>query len=87
MVKEETTKDKIYKFVCENPGLNTYIISKTLQMTGGKVRHALTILEQEGLVKFKFERQNPRIRKLSFPVNFLELLPKSLKKEVKKLSL
>jgi predicted transcriptional regulator len=83
--EEESTKEKIYKFVCENPGKSTYYISKKLQMTGGRVRHALTALWKEGLIKFKFERNNPRIRKLSYPVNFVNLLPKSLKKEVKKL--
>lgn len=87
MPKEESTKDKVYKFVCENPGMSTYEISKKLQMTGGRVRHVLTTLWKEGLIKFKFERQSPRIRKLSYPVSFVDLLPKSLKKEMKKLQL
>lgn len=86
MTKKESTKDKIYRFVCENPGMSTYEISKKLQMSGGRVRHVLTRLSQEGLIKFKFERQNPRIRKLSYPANFMELLPKTLKKEIKKLT-
>jgi predicted transcriptional regulator len=83
--KEESTKDKVYRFVCENPGKNTYYMSKKLQMSGGRVRHALTALWKEGLIKFKFERQSPRIRKLSYPVDFVNLLPKPLKKEIKKL--
>lgn len=84
--KENPAKDKVYEFVCGNPGMCTYDISKRLQMTGGKVRHALTMLSQEGLIKFKFVRQNPRIKKLSYPTNFIELLPGSLKKEIKKSS-
>jgi len=86
MSKETSTKDEIYSFICKNPGFSTYEITKDLGMTGGRVRHALIKLEQNGLIKFRFEKNNPRIRKLSFPVDFPKLLPNTLKKEIKKLS-
>lgn len=82
--KEGETEDKIYEFICENPGKCTYEISKKLNMSGGKVRHALSSLEQKGLVAFKFIRQSPRTKKLTFPVNNFKLIPKSLKSLLKK---
>jgi predicted transcriptional regulator len=77
--KEGETEDKIYEFVCKNPGKSTYEISKNLNMSGGKVRHALSSLKQKGLVVFKFIRQSPRIKKLTFPVSCFKLMPKKLK--------
>jgi predicted transcriptional regulator len=77
--KAGETEDRIYEDVCKNPGKCTYEISKGLNMSGGKVRHALSSLEQKGLVMFKFVRQSPRIKKLTFPVNDFKLMPKSLK--------
>jgi hypothetical protein len=53
-------------------------------MSGGRVRYALSRLAAIGLIKFKFERTNPRIRKLTYPVDAFDLLPKSLKKELNK---
>jgi len=82
--KEGETEDKVYEFVCENPGKSTYDISKKLNMSGGKVRHALFSLEQKGLVVFKFIRQSPRTKKLTFPVNSFKLIPKDLKNLLKK---
>jgi len=82
--RESFTEDIVYAFVCRHPGLSTYEISKKLNMTGGRVRHALSKLKKMGLVKFKFERNNPRIRKLTFPVDAWLLLPKQVKEELKK---
>ncbi|MCS7105905.1 MAG: ArsR family transcriptional regulator [Candidatus Aenigmarchaeota archaeon] len=79
MPKKSESEYKIYMFVCQNPGLCTYEISKKLMMSGGKVRYFLSKLEKKGLVKFKFDRKNPRIKKLSYPVSTLELLPKKIK--------
>jgi len=79
------TEDRIYAFVCENPGLSTYEISKRLRMTGGRVRYALSKLKESGLIKFKFERTSARVRKLSYPVNAWELLPRTLRQELKKM--
>ena len=87
MTKKSSSEEKIYRFVCENPGNCTYTISKKLKMSGGKVRNALSRLKQSGLVKFKFERRSPRIKKLSYPVKTLDLLPRILKKEVSKLKI
>lgn len=74
------TEDVVYEYICEHPGLCTYELSKRLKMTGGNLRSALLRLKHKGLIKFKFERGNPRIKKLSYPVNAYSLLPKSLKK-------
>lgn len=79
------TEEKVYRFVCENPGLSTYRISKKLNLTGGCVRHCLKKLQQKGLIFFKFEKHNPRIRKLSYPVNAFQLLPKKIVKQLAKL--
>jgi predicted transcriptional regulator len=85
MGKKSNSQQIIYEFVCENPGLSTYEISKRLNMSGGKVRFALSRLKNMGLVDFKWLRTgNPRIKKLTFPVNAFKLLPKSLKGSLKK---
>lgn len=84
MAKEGETEDKIYEFVCENPGKSTYEISKKMNMSGGRVRHALSSLEQKGLIMFKFVRQSPRIKKLTFPIDNIKLMPKNLKILLKK---
>ncbi|MDI6798752.1 MAG: helix-turn-helix domain-containing protein [Candidatus Aenigmarchaeota archaeon] len=85
MARESETEDIVYNFVCSKPGMSTYELSKKLNMTGGRVRHALARLEEKGLIKFKFDRHNPRIRKLTFPVDNWSLIPRGLKKELKKL--
>jgi len=84
MEKKYITEEKIYRFVCTNPGICTYIISKKMKMSGGKVRNALSRLNQKGLIKFKFERHSPRIKKLTYPVSMFDLMPMVLKKEILK---
>lgn len=86
MPEERSTEEIVYEFVCNHPGLCTYAISKKLGMTGGRVRFALTKLKKGGLVKFKFDRSNPRIKKLTYPIDAFSLLPKSLKNRVKVLA-
>jgi predicted transcriptional regulator len=83
MKKHGSTEDKIYRFICTNPGLSTYEISKSLKMSGGNVRTALLNLHKKGLVSFKFERSSTRIKKKCFAVKISSLLPSSLKKEIK----
>jgi DNA-binding MarR family transcriptional regulator len=61
----------------------TYEISKRLRMSGGRVRYFLLRLQKKGLVKFKFDRKNPRIKKLTYPLTTLELLPKNIKAQLK----
>jgi len=85
MPKQNKTEYKVYKFVCKNPGNNTYYISKKLDMSGGRVRHALCKLKKVGLIRFRFDRNNPRIRKLTYPVETLKLLPRGIKKQLKKI--
>lgn len=85
--KQMRSEEKIYRFVCENSGTCTCSISKKLRMNGGMVRNSLLRLEQKGLVKFKFARQSPIIKKLPYPVRMWDLLPKILKKEVEKLKI
>ena len=84
MSRESFTEDVVYAFVCRHPGMCTYGISKKLNMTGGRVRHALSKLKERGLVKFKFERKNPRIKKLTYPVDAWSLLPKAAREELRK---
>jgi predicted transcriptional regulator len=76
-------EEKIYRFICENPGLSTYDISKKLNLSGGCVRHCLAKLSQKGLIFFKFEKNNPRIRKLSYPINAFKLLPRKILNQLK----
>jgi predicted transcriptional regulator len=83
MKKHGSAEDKIYQFVCKNPGLSTYEISKSLRMSGGNVRTALLNLHKKGLISFKFERSSVRIKKKCFAVKISRLLPSSLKKEIK----
>lgn len=83
VTKDSFTEDIVYSFVCKHPGLCTYEISKRLGMTGGRVRHALSKLQKNGLVKFKFEKKNPRIKKLTYPIDTWNLLPKKLRQELR----
>lgn len=85
MPRKSATDQIVYDFVCSNPGLCTYEIAKRLRMSGGRVRYTLKKLKEIGLVSFKFDKTNPRFKKLSFPVNMWELLPENIKTETKKL--
>lgn len=85
MGKHGKAEDRVYQFICKNPGLNTYEISKKLKMSGGNVRNALNNLHKKGLVVFKIEKGNVRVKKRCFAVNLVRLLPTSLKKEIKEL--
>jgi len=85
MPRNAPTQLIIYEFVCKNPGACTYEISKKLNMSGGRVRHALNQLRKNGLIKFKYERKNPRIKKLSYPVSFDKLLPRGIKRLLQKI--
>jgi len=83
-MKESVSRDTIYEFVCESPGMNTYVIAKKLNMSGGKVRYTLSRLEKMGLIEFKFIRRS-RKEKLTYPVAALKLLPKGLKSKLNKM--
>ena len=83
MVRDSNTEVIVYELVCSKPGMCTYDIEKKLDMTGGRIRHALSMLGKKGLIKFKFDRRKPRIRKLAYPVDRWNLLPKSFKNEIK----
>ena len=83
----KTTEQVVYEFICSNPGKSTYEISKSLKMTGGRVRHALKKLKERGLIKFRAMRSSYRIKKLSFPINVWKLLPNSLKKQLKQMKI
>lgn len=85
MARKRTTEERVYDFVCKNPGTCTYEIAKKLKMSGGRVRHALNQLNSKGLVRFKFVRTNPRIKKLSYPVDAWSLVPTKLKKSLKRI--
>jgi len=86
MRRHGKAEDKVYQFVCNNPGTNSYQISKKLKMSGGNVRNALNNLHKKGLIFFKFERKSYKIEKKCFAVKLLNLLPKTLKKEIKSLA-
>ncbi len=82
MAGKKSGKESVYDFICRNPGKNTYQISKKLCMSGGKVRHTLSKLKQDGLIKFKIIRNTPRIQKLCYPVDAMSLLPRALKNKI-----
>lgn len=82
--KTSFTDDVVYSFVCNNPGMCTYKIAKKLKMTGGRVRYALKKLEEAGLVKFKYEHAS-RTKKLCYPVDAWEMVPKEWKPKLRKL--
>lgn len=86
MGKHGKAEDKVYQFVCKNPGLNTYKISKELKMSGGNVRNALYNLHKKGLIFFKLERKSNKIEKKCFAVKLVNLLPKGLKKQLKSIA-
>jgi len=83
MQKHGGTEDKIYQFVCCHPGMSTYEIAKNLKMSGGNVRNALSNLHKKGLITFKFDRSNPRIKKHCFAVKLWKLLPGTLRRDIK----
>lgn len=83
MAKKSFTEDVVYCFVCNNPGMSTYVISKKLGITGGSVRYALSKLKKMKLVKFRFDKKDPRTRKLTYPIDAWRLLPRRLRGELK----
>lgn len=85
MQKYGKAEDRIYELICQNPGLNTYKISKRLNMSGGNARNAISNLHKKGLVFFKFNKRNPRIEKCCFAVDGWKLLPKNFKNGIRKL--
>ncbi len=87
MSRKSATDQIVYNFICSNPGLCTYEIAKRLRMSGGRIRYTLKKLKEVGLVSFKFDKRNPRIKKLTFPVDMWKLLPRKIKNETKKLML
>lgn len=84
-MKKNNTEHIVYCTICSNPGMNTYELSKKLNMTGGRVRHAISKLKEDGLVKFKIERRTARLKKLVYPIEVWRLLPRKIKYEMKKL--
>lgn len=84
MAKKSSTQDKIYRFICRNPGKSSYFISKKLKMSGGRVRHCIYKLKDYGLIKLKTIRKSPRIKKLCYPIDALSLLPGAIKRKLKK---
>jgi predicted transcriptional regulator len=62
----------------------TYKIAKKLKMTGGRVRYALKKLKEAGLVKFEYEHAS-RTKKLCYPVDAWELIPKEWKPKLRKM--
>ena len=85
--RSSKTEQLVYEFICSNPGKSTYEISKTLRMSGGRVRHALTKLSEKGLIRFKIVRSSYRIKRLSFPIEVWKLLPPRIRKQLKELKL
>lgn len=47
----EEAQFRLLEFLEDNQGLNTYQIAKKLGSSGGKVRHTLKKLEENGLVR------------------------------------
>lgn len=84
-MKKNNTEHVVYCTVCSNPGMNTYELSKKLNMTGGRVRHAISKLKEDGLVKFKIYRKESRLKKLVYPTEAWRLLPRKIRYELKKL--
>lgn len=83
MRKRGEAEYKVYQLICSNPGLNTYEISKKLNMSGGNVRNVLSNLHKKGLISFKIEKSSIRVRKKCFAVKIARLLPVAFKKEIK----
>lgn len=83
MSKSSRTNEVVYEFVCKNPGMCTYDMQKKLDMSGGRIRHALTRLHQIGLISFRWVRSNPHTQKLSYAVPAVKLLPRKLLHEIK----
>ena len=46
-MKKNNTEHIVYCTICSNPGMNTYELSKKLNMTGGRVRHAISKLKED----------------------------------------
>ena len=75
----------VYEFICKNPGLSTYEISKKLRLSGGKVRYSISKLEKIGLIKCKFVSNPGRIKKLSFPIKSFTLIDRKIKSKLSKI--
>ena len=75
--------DKIYSCVCENPGESLHEMSEELGMPHENVNKVLDELKSAGLVKFKFVRMSPVVKKI-YPIDKKFIMTSKLKKELKK---
>jgi predicted transcriptional regulator len=75
--------DKVYEKICKDPGLTSYSLAKKLDLSCASVRFALARLAEQGLVRFKWDRSGIRTKKLTYPVKSFELLPRSLREQLR----
>lgn len=83
MARQSLSQERVYEQVCKHPGLSTYDLSKSLQMSGGRVRYALQKLKEQGLIKFEFDKSGSRTKKLTYPIHMFQLLPNNLRNKLK----
>lgn len=83
-MRRKRLEEKVYEYVCENPGKSAYEIAKKFKIAGSSARSSLKSLYRKGLIKFKIIKTSERVKKLSFPVKFWKLLPKRLINQFKK---
>ena len=74
--------DYLYEFINENRGLSIYDLAKKLKWSTGKVYNIVKELEGVGLVRTEKIEEGGRIKKKVYPIDWKELLPEDVKKEL-----
>jgi predicted transcriptional regulator len=74
--------DYLHEFVNQNRGLSIYDLAKKLRWSTGKVYNIVKVLEEVGLVRTEKSEEGGRIKKRVYPIDWKELLPEDVKKEL-----
>jgi len=72
-------EDFLYEFINKHRGLSVYEIAKRLNWSTGKVHGIVRRLEEKGLVKTEIIVENSKVKRLVYPVDWVDLLPEDVK--------
>jgi predicted transcriptional regulator len=81
-LRGELAEDYLYEIINAHAGLSIYELAKFVGWSTGKVYHIVKALEQEGLVRTEKIEEGGRIKKQVYPVDWEELLPEDVKRNL-----
>jgi hypothetical protein len=75
-------EDFLYEYINVHRGLSIYGLAQNLRWSTGKVHGIVERLEKNGLVRTDRVEERGRLIRKVYPVNWMELLPREVKKEL-----